>query len=95
MNKDLITSTTASRVAKVMRITGTKSSELVDRCKLTSGSISQKKNGLRPWKTAELVVAIELFREKGVNVSLDYLTGLSDVMEPNDKKKEAPLQAGA
>ena len=91
---------TAQRISKLMYFTHTSNKEVADKCGISPGAVSLKKTGRRSFHGRELAILVNLFRDKGMNVDLDYLVGLPDA--PPDApsptytpKENALFQVGA
>lgn len=96
MNRSVETGVVARRVSELMSFTQTSNQELARICGVTPNAISQKRNGQRSFRTSELVLAMRLFKEKGVQVDIDFLIGLPDAQRPRYIPKEnALVQVGA
>ena len=87
---------TAQRISKLMYFTHTSNKEVADKCGISPGAVSLKKTGRRSFHGRELAILVNLFRDKGMNVDLDYFVGLPDAPSPTYTPKENALfQVGA
>lgn len=87
---------TAQRVSRLVYFTHTTNKEIADKCGISPGAVSLKKTGRRSFHGRELAILVNNFRDKGMNVNIDYLVGLPDAPSPTYAPKEKTLfQVGA